>query len=81
MDSKGLAALQFKQLYGVARWIVHEDLTPTVMVHGTDLFNDRLKEWEDFNCNRPHGSLDGQTRSSDYDRRASGVSAVRQWRN
>lgn len=33
-----------------------------VVVDDAQLFNDRLKEWEDFyNYNRPHGSLDGQT--------------------
>ncbi len=33
-----------------------------VVVDDTDLFNDRLQEWEDFyNFNRPHGGLDGQT--------------------
>jgi transposase InsO family protein len=33
-----------------------------VMIDDTELFNDRLKEWEDFyNYNRPHGGLDGQT--------------------
>ena len=33
-----------------------------VMIDDTDMFNDRLQEWEDFyNFNRPHGGLDGQT--------------------
>lgn len=33
-----------------------------VVVDDSQLFNDRLKEWEDFyNYSRPHGSLDGQT--------------------
>jgi transposase InsO family protein len=33
-----------------------------VVIDDTELFNDRLKEWEDFyNYNRPHGGLGGQT--------------------
>jgi transposase InsO family protein len=33
-----------------------------VVVDDAELFNDRLKEWEEFyNCHRPHGGLDGQT--------------------
>jgi transposase InsO family protein/transposase-like protein len=33
-----------------------------VVIDDTELFNDKLQEWEDFyNFNRPHGSLDGQT--------------------
>jgi len=33
-----------------------------VMVDDTELFNDRLQEWETFyNFNRPHGGLGGQT--------------------
>jgi transposase InsO family protein len=33
-----------------------------VVIDDTQLFNDRLKEWEDFyNYNRPHGGLGGQT--------------------
>ena len=37
-----------------------------VVIDDTELFNDRLKEWEEFyNYNRPHGGLDGQT---PYDR-------------
>ena len=33
-----------------------------VVIDDTNLFNDRLKEWEDFyNFNRPHGGLGGQT--------------------
>jgi transposase InsO family protein len=33
-----------------------------VVIDDTELFNERLKEWEDFyNYNRPHGGLDGQT--------------------
>ena len=33
-----------------------------VVIDDTDLFNDRLQEWEDFyNYNRPHGGLGGQT--------------------
>lgn len=33
-----------------------------VVIDDTELFNDRLQEWEDFyNFNRPHGALDGQT--------------------
>lgn len=37
-----------------------------VVIDDTQLFNDKLQEWEDFyNFNRPHGGLDGQT---PYDR-------------
>ena len=33
-----------------------------VVIDDTELFNDRLKEWEDFyNFDRPHGALGGQT--------------------
>jgi transposase InsO family protein len=33
-----------------------------VVIDDTKLFNDKLREWEDFyNYHRPHGSLDGQT--------------------
>ena len=33
-----------------------------VVIDDTQLFNDKLQEWEDFyNYNRPHGSLGGQT--------------------
>ncbi|HEY3209004.1 MAG TPA: integrase core domain-containing protein [Actinomycetota bacterium] len=33
-----------------------------VVIDDTGLFNERLREWEDFyNFNRPHGSLGGQT--------------------
>ena len=33
-----------------------------VVIDDTELFNDKLQEWEDFyNFNRPHGGLDGQT--------------------
>ncbi len=33
-----------------------------VVIDDTELFNDRLKEWEEScNYNRPHGGLDGQT--------------------
>jgi transposase InsO family protein len=33
-----------------------------VVIDGTEQFNDRLQEWEDFyNYNRPHGGLGGQT--------------------
>jgi transposase InsO family protein len=33
-----------------------------VVIDDTELFNDKLQEWENFyNFNRPHGSLDGQT--------------------
>lgn len=33
-----------------------------VVIDDTQLFNDKLQEWEDFyNFNRPHGGLDGQT--------------------
>lgn len=32
------------------------------MIDDSALFNDRLREWEDFcNFDRPHGSLGGQT--------------------
>ena len=35
-----------------------------VVIDDTDLFNDKLQEWEDFyNFHRPHGGLDGQTPS------------------
>ena len=33
-----------------------------VVIDDTKLFNDKLREWEDFyNYHRPHGGLDGQT--------------------
>ena len=33
-----------------------------VVIDDTELFNDKLQEWEDFyNFDRPHGGLDGQT--------------------
>lgn len=33
-----------------------------VVIDDTNLFNDKLQEWEDsYNFNRPHGALDGQT--------------------
>jgi transposase InsO family protein len=33
-----------------------------VVIDDTELFNDKLQEWEDFyNFNRPHGALGGQT--------------------
>lgn len=33
-----------------------------VVIDDTELFNDKLQEWEDFyNCNRPHGGLAGDT--------------------
>ena len=33
-----------------------------VVIDDSELFNDRLREWEDFyNFERPHGSLGGQT--------------------
>jgi transposase InsO family protein len=33
-----------------------------VVIDDTEVFNDKLREWEDFyNYHRPHGSLDGQT--------------------
>ncbi len=33
-----------------------------VTIDDTDMFNDRLREWEDYyNFERPHGGLDGQT--------------------
>ena len=32
------------------------------VIDDTELFNDKLQEWEDFyNFHRPHGGLDGQT--------------------
>ena len=33
-----------------------------VVIDNSNLFNDRLQQWEDFyNFDRPHGGLDGQT--------------------
>ena len=33
-----------------------------VVIDDTELFNERLQEWQDFyNYHRPHGSLGGQT--------------------
>ena len=33
-----------------------------VTIDGTELFNDRFREWEDcYNFEGPHGGLDGQT--------------------
>ena len=33
-----------------------------VVIDDTELFNDKLQEWEHFyNFDRPHGGLDGQT--------------------
>ena len=33
-----------------------------VVIDDTELFNDKLQEWEDFyNFDRPHGGLGGQT--------------------
>jgi len=33
-----------------------------VVIDDSELFNERLREWEDFyNYNRPHGGLGGQT--------------------
>ena len=33
-----------------------------VVIDDTELFNDKLQEWEDFyNFDRPHGALGGQT--------------------
>jgi transposase InsO family protein len=33
-----------------------------VVIDDTDLFSDKLQEWEDFyNLNRPYGGLNGQT--------------------
>ena len=33
-----------------------------VVIDDTKVFNDKLREWENFyNYHRPHGSLDGQT--------------------
>jgi transposase InsO family protein len=33
-----------------------------VLIDDTGLFNEKLREWEDFyNFNRPHGGLGGQT--------------------
>lgn len=33
-----------------------------VVIDDTDLFNEKLREWENFyNHNRPHGALGGQT--------------------
>jgi transposase InsO family protein len=37
-------------------------LDGVVIDDNTKVFNDKLREWEDFyNYHRPHGSLDGQT--------------------
>jgi transposase InsO family protein len=37
-----------------------------VVIDDAQVFNDRLKEWEDFyNYHRPHGGLGGQTPTSD----------------
>lgn len=36
--------------------------TYRALIDDTELFNDKLQEWEYFyNFNRPHGGLDGQT--------------------
>jgi transposase InsO family protein len=33
-----------------------------IVIDDTNVFNDKLQEWEDFyNFHRPHGGLDGQT--------------------
>jgi transposase InsO family protein len=50
------------------------------VIDDTDLFNVKLQEWEDFyNFNRPHGGLDGQYPTNDYDRRPRpGVNSLRQ---
>ncbi len=41
-----------------------------VIIDDANVFNDKLQEWEDFyNFHRPHGGLDGQTPTNDYDRR------------
>jgi hypothetical protein len=32
-----------------------------VVIDDTKLFNQKLQEWEDYNFDRPHGGLDGQT--------------------
>jgi len=33
-----------------------------VVIDDSQVFNDKLREWEDFyNYHRPHGALDGQT--------------------
>ena len=33
-----------------------------VVIDDAQVFNDKLREWEDFyNYHRPHGGLDGQT--------------------
>ena len=37
-------------------------LLECVMIDDTGVFNDRLREWEDYyNLQRPHGALDDQT--------------------
>lgn len=41
-----------------------------VVIDDTELFNDKLAEWEHFyNFDRPHGALGGQTPTNDYDRK------------
>jgi transposase len=41
-----------------------------VVIDDTELFNDRLQQWEDFyNFNRPHGGLAGDTPYENYARR------------
>ena len=53
-----------------------------VMIDDAALFNDRLKEWEDFyNYNRPHGGLrwTGALRTTTTEDTEPGVSNHRQW--
>jgi transposase InsO family protein len=41
-----------------------------VVIDDTELFNDKLQEWEDFyNFNRPHGVSIDRPPTNDYDRR------------
>jgi transposase InsO family protein len=40
------------------------------VIDDTGLFNEKLQKWETFyNFHRPHGGLDGQTRTNGYDKR------------
>ncbi|WBB63036.1 integrase core domain-containing protein [Streptomyces sp. WMMC500] len=41
-----------------------------VIIDDAEVFNDKLREWEDYdNYHRPHGGLRGQTRTKDSSRR------------
>lgn len=51
-----------------------------VVIDDAGVFNDRLREWEDFyNFNRPHGGLGGQTfiRTTQTEDRQPGVTGLR----